>query len=54
MPSFGALQFKNVESIVPKEIAVDYIKKKVFWLDTKLKHVGSVNFDGTNKKIVIR
>jgi len=39
--------------IVPKEIVVDYIKKKVFWLDTKLKHVGSVNFDGTDKKIVI-
>ena len=40
--------------ITPEDIAVDNVKRKVFWLDTKLNHVGVVNFDGGDPNIVIR
>ncbi|XP_065565992.1 very low-density lipoprotein receptor-like isoform X4 [Artemia franciscana] len=50
----------NRQTIIDKDVAwpngitLDYVQKKVYWIDAKLHLIGSCNYDGSDKRIVIR
>ena len=48
----------NRQTIIDKDVAwpngitLDYVQKKVYWIDAKLHLIGSCNYDGSDKRIV--
>jgi len=52
------LKTKNTKNLTfashPEDIVVDYTNKKVIWSDSDSGNISSVDFDGSNKKILIQ
>jgi len=38
----------------PNGLTLDLVQRRVYWVDGKLNHIGSVDFDGRNRKLVLQ
>lgn len=40
--------------IWPNGLAIDYVTKRIYWLDAKLFTLNSIDYDGNNRKVILR
>ncbi|XP_056636916.1 low-density lipoprotein receptor-related protein 1 isoform X1 [Diorhabda sublineata] len=54
MDGSNRISIVNHTIVYPYGIAIDFPTKRVFWVDTYLDYVDSVDYDGNNRKTVLR